>query len=215
MPPDFTPMHVRLVGHRDLGTILARWEGCWLGLPDGTRYGPSAVFSVQPVAAVEAEPAERRLEWHLSAERNWYLVPPGCNDFMRCIYAAQGTSGATNIVAASYKNDGAKKERRDMARGLPAAIRQIATWAREDGYTVPPHPEGLDREPGPARPVVTEANVSAGDRHVFHNGLTGTVIGACFGRVLYENGSHETIAEVNAKIERVEPRAYEDDDIPF
>ncbi|HLD90203.1 MAG TPA: hypothetical protein VI911_04185 [Patescibacteria group bacterium] len=51
----FTQMHVLLVGHRNLGIVQAAWDGPYLLLEDGTRYGPSAIFSVRP-AEPEPEP---------------------------------------------------------------------------------------------------------------------------------------------------------------
>ena len=44
-----TPMNVALVGHLDLGIVNAEWDGPYLVLDDGTRYGPSAIFCVRPV----------------------------------------------------------------------------------------------------------------------------------------------------------------------
>jgi hypothetical protein len=64
--PTYTPHRVRLVGHRDLGTVRARWVGCILELEDGTRYGPVALFAVVPVA----EPVKRPPPgWSISV--NW------------------------------------------------------------------------------------------------------------------------------------------------
>ena len=56
MTTTYTQHRVRLVGHRDLGTVRARWVGCILELEDGTRYGPSALFEVQPVAEPVSKP---------------------------------------------------------------------------------------------------------------------------------------------------------------
>ena len=57
MTTTYTQHRVRLVGHRDLGTVRARWVGCILELEDGTRYGPSALFEVVPVAELVSKPA--------------------------------------------------------------------------------------------------------------------------------------------------------------
>ena len=54
--PPYQPMHVRLVGHRSLGVVRARWLGCLLELDDRTVYGPSAVFEVRP--AEEPKPVQ-------------------------------------------------------------------------------------------------------------------------------------------------------------
>jgi hypothetical protein len=54
--PTYTPHRVRLVGHRDLGIVRARWAGCILELEDGTRHGPSALFEVQPVPEPASKP---------------------------------------------------------------------------------------------------------------------------------------------------------------
>jgi hypothetical protein len=56
MTTTYTQHRVRLVGHRDLGTVRARWVGCILELEDGTRYGPSALFEVVPVAEPVSKP---------------------------------------------------------------------------------------------------------------------------------------------------------------
>lgn len=78
--PPYTPHAVRLMGHRNLGTVQARWLGCILELEDGTRYGPCAVFDAVPVAEpVEPAPlgdganvAVLR-EWTTAADR-WILL---------------------------------------------------------------------------------------------------------------------------------------------
>lgn len=89
--PPYTPHSVRLMGHRNLGTVQARWLGCILELEDGTRYGPCAVFDAVPVAEpVEPAPlgdganvAVLR-DWTTAAER-WILLDgnnqavAGCN----------------------------------------------------------------------------------------------------------------------------------------
>lgn len=54
--PPYTPHAVRLMGHRNLGTVKARWLGCILELEDGTRYGPCAVFDAVPVEPHAVEP---------------------------------------------------------------------------------------------------------------------------------------------------------------
>lgn len=136
--PPFTPHRIRLVGHRDLGIVPARYVGCWLEIdhPEhGGRYGPAAVFRAEPVVEVVAEAKASRgaLVW-LCTNENWYLVRPGVTSYMDCIY------GAAFDFASSYKMDGAAETRDERCADHAAAIAQITTWAREDGYEVPPWP---------------------------------------------------------------------------
>lgn len=62
--PTYQPMHVRLVGHRSLGVVRARWLGCLLELDDRTVYGPSAVFEVRPAEEPQPKPTgKNRTVW--------------------------------------------------------------------------------------------------------------------------------------------------------
>lgn len=60
----FAPMRLRLVGHRDVGIVSARWRGPFIELEDGTRYGPSAIYSVSPS---EPEPPPQLAIEHLGS----------------------------------------------------------------------------------------------------------------------------------------------------
>lgn len=152
--PPFTPHHIRLVGHRDLGIVPARYVGCWLEIdhPEhGGRYGPAAVFRAKEVEpelprasshvdwskdgpwtmfTVEAKASRGALVW-LKTTGMWHLCREGHVLYGENAYRAYSSR------ACSYKEHGAPKY-----RNLECAdpIAQITTWAREDGYEVPPWP---------------------------------------------------------------------------
>ena len=162
--PPFTLLHIRLMGFTDLGPISARrLESGILEAEDGRWWGPLAVFSAEPVAApwiplpdgndwtippsftypvAEAKPSRGALVWHCGEDDAWNLCSPGMVAFYSAAYTAYVNNGVH-----SYPDYGAKKRRSKTCPDLPTAIRQIAAWARDDGYTVPPHPDGLDQEP--------------------------------------------------------------------
>ena len=74
--PPYTPHAVRLMGHRNLGTVKARWLGCILELEDGTRYGPCAVFDAVLVAE-PVEPAPLGDGANVAVLRSWIMSGPG------------------------------------------------------------------------------------------------------------------------------------------
>lgn len=89
--------------------------------------------AAQPV--VSERPA---LRWEPSLTGTWAL----------CSQPGGWLSGAYvafhHGAAMAYAADGAASGRSERRASIEAAVRQIATWARDDGYHVPPHPLGWD-----------------------------------------------------------------------
>lgn len=147
--PPFRPHHVRLVGHRDLGIVPARYVGCWLEIdhPEhGGRYGPSAVFRVEPVVepVAEAKASRGALVW-VHAHDAWNLCHPSSMYYPDAPYTAYPW-GAFSYSRCNAMRDRADRFQEHRKNDTPVAITQITTWAREDGYEVPPWP-GEDAAP--------------------------------------------------------------------
>lgn len=113
-----------------------------LSAPDDCGYARLAKdlarFLQEARASAAPAPAAPRgcLEW-LKDSACWFLVLPGETDHQRAYY------GASEDLADSWKDGSLHQTWFVVCDGLDAAVRQIVAWATEDGYEVPPHPEGL------------------------------------------------------------------------
>lgn len=141
--PPFTPHRIRLVGHRDLGTVPARFDGPWLEInhPEhGGRYGPAAVFRAEPVVEVAAEAKASRgaLVW-VHEHDAWNLCHPSSMHYPDAPYTAYPW-GAFSYSRCNAMRDRADRFPEHRKNDAHAAITQITTWARKDGYEVPPWP---------------------------------------------------------------------------
>lgn len=89
-------------------------------------------------AAQPVEAQKPALVWTGTEANLWALSKPG-GSWASGAYIAYrwGTAGA-------YLGGGALSERSERLPCIQDAVRQIATWARDDGYYVPPHPLGWD-----------------------------------------------------------------------
>ena len=100
----------------------------------------AALAEVERLRAVAQPVVSERpaLRWKLSLIGTWALcLQPG--DWLSGAYIA-----FHHGAAMAYAADGAAFGRSERLANLEAAVSRIATWAREDGYHVPPHPLGWD-----------------------------------------------------------------------
>lgn len=90
-------------------------------------------------AAAQPVVSERSaLRWETSLNGTWALCSePG--GWLSGAYVAFHHGSAI-----AYAGDGAAFGRNEHRASIEAAVIRIATWAREDGYHVPPHPMGWD-----------------------------------------------------------------------
>lgn len=222
--PPFRPHRIQLVGHHNLGIIPARFDGPWLELEDGTRHGPCAVFSAQPVA--EAKASRGALVW---------VTLPGIDlwHYLQAEGHKHPTYGASHNQCIKWTQGGYGIVYDRRCPDLPAAIAQITTWARDDGYEVPPWsgepaaPVEPQPEPVPA-PVGTwgghtdwiawgggECPVDA-DAHVglaFRDGGSGSFYRTDALRWGHTNGGGDIIAYRIVKPAPKDRTVYDPDDI--
>jgi len=145
--PTYTPMRVRLVGHRDLGTVRARWlSGGRLELDDGRGYGPGAVFSWERV--MRETPARKLVWWVDMFGKAW--ATPTSGDARPAVYAAPATSPG----ALAYAARGSTRRPPAPCGTQAEAIALVARWAKEDGFDLEPWTEPVEETPAESTDAV-------------------------------------------------------------
>lgn len=189
--PPFRPHRIQLVGHHNLGIIPARFDGPWLELESGTRHGPCAVFSAEPVPEPVAQPEPAPVgAW--GGHTDWIAWGGGDRPVDRdCLVGAAFRAGGYVI-------------------GVPAGgfgWQRLGHGGDIIAYRI------VQPEPAPRvdRTIYNPDDIRRGDRHTLTDGTRGTVLGVIDGWIAYSDRL-PVVQHCNC-IVRVEP--VDPDDIPF